>query len=333
MPTICLPASLQVSDRPHTGDDERVPVELLRSLAVFTEPPSEAHEHLTEALGFDRVPTASDYSDVFLFQLYPYASVHLGPEGMMGGEARERVAGFWTALGYTPPAEPDHLAALLGLLATLGEAEAALTGAERMLAVRSREALLHEHLSPWLFAFLARVGELSPVYRAWASLLSEVLEAEVARLTGLDLDLPLHLRVAPPLPDPRSEGSDAFLSGLLSPVRSGMIVARADLATLARATELGLRAGERRYALEHLLAQSAPPVLEALAIEAERQGALHTERAPWLGESARFFATRCLATAGLLRALAADGSSVVDDAANAEAAVAETAAALPAGGS
>lgn len=295
--------SLRVSDATLT-QREGIPAELLRGLAVFAEAPDDSHGRLAGTLGFDRRPTSSDYSDVFLFQLYPYASVHLGQEGMMGGEARERVAGFWTALGYTPPAEPDHLAALLGLLATLGEAEARLDGAERTLAVQSRAALLHEHVSPWAFAFLARVAELSPVYRAWAELLTGVLRAEVVRLhlSGL----PLHLRAAPPLPDPRQEGSDAFLSGLLSPVRAGMIVARADLATIARSTGLGLRAGERRYALEHLLAQSARPVLEALAHEADRQGEAHADRAAWLGEPADFLAERCRTTAALLHELAAE---------------------------
>ena len=39
----------------------------------------------------------------------------------MGGLARERIAGFWNAVGLTPPPEPDHLAALLGLYASLTE--------------------------------------------------------------------------------------------------------------------------------------------------------------------------------------------------------------------
>ena len=93
--------------------------ELLRGLAVFAEAPGPSHAALADALGIPGVPDAAAYSDVFLFQLYPYAPVHLGPEGMMGGEARDRVAGFWRAVGRTPPPEPDHLAALLGLYAAL----------------------------------------------------------------------------------------------------------------------------------------------------------------------------------------------------------------------
>ncbi len=116
--------------------------------------------------------------------------------------------------------------------------------------------------------------------------------------------LPVHLRAAPALPDPRREGAAAFLSGLLAPVRSGMILARADLARMAGTLDLGLRAGERRYALEHLLAQDAPRTLEALAREARRQGGLHSDRVPWLGATASFHERRAVAAADLLDDLA-----------------------------
>lgn len=345
------------------GADLRTPpVELIRGLAVLAEPPAEEHARISRALDLPAPPTPPDYSDLFLFQLYPYASVHLGPEGMMGGEARSRVAGFWRALGYDPPGEPDHLAALLGLYAALAEAETRLSAeirrggealrsaetrpdggprrnggvspsAEARLVRESRRALLHEHLAPWVFAFLARVRELTTgVYGTWAELLEEVLRADVDADAGAQIradvslpqggseslpesgselpvapapsELPLHLRSAPPLPDPRDEGAEAFVTGLLAPVRSGAILTRADLARIAAACDVGLRAGERRYALEHLLAQEPTSVLRALGDEAERQGELQEDRIPWLGPTARFHAERATSTARLLRALA-----------------------------
>jgi len=293
------------------GDPEVLtPVELLRSLAVFAEPPGPEHARLTEVLGLATAPTSSDYSDIFLFQLYPYASVHLGPEGMMGGEARDRVAGFWGALGQIPPAEPDHLAALLGLYVGLAEREAALGGAERTLVRQSRHALLHEHLAPWVFAFLHRVGELTEgAYGSWAALLSEVLRHEVVAFGYGGDALPLHLRLAEALPDPRTEGGKAFLEGLLAPVRTGVILTRADLARVSGALDLGLRAGERRYALEHLLAQEPAAVLRALAVEAGRQGAIHETRRTWLGSVAAFFAQRARVTKTVLDELAVDGGA------------------------
>ena len=284
------------------------PVDLLRSLAVIAEAPEEQYSDLCVALGLSEVPTPAEYSDLFLFQLYPYASVHLGPEGMMGGEARDRVGGFWHALGFTPPAEPDHLAALLGLYATLADRETSLEGAERSLTFEARRALLEEHLAPWVFAFLGRISDLTAgAYAEWAELLDEVLREELrsVREDAGDSGLALHLREAPELPDPRLAGSEAFLAGLLAPVRSGMLLTRADLARVAAGLDVGLRAGERRYALEHMVAQDASGTLAALGDEALRQGTGHQERAEWLGSAASFAAKRCAAAASLLAELAA----------------------------
>jgi len=286
------------------------PTELLRALAVLAEPPTPRHVSLAETLSLRGAPDASTYADVFLFQLYPYASVHLGPEGMLGGEASARIAGFWRAVGRTPPAEPDHLAALLGLYAALGEELHRGSPAERLLVGASREALLAEHLLPWLFAYLERVRELAPApYEEWAGMLADVLFAEAAGV-GPEARgrMPTHFSAAPELEDPRGSGADAFLSALLAPVRSGLILTRADLALIARKGELGLRAGERRYALEHLLAQDATAVLRALAEEAERQASGHRRRIDRVGASARFLAERAEAAARLLRGLADDGA-------------------------
>ena len=308
--------------RPHPGAIRRAaPVELLRGLAVMAEPPTPEQHRLSRTLGLGRTPAPTDYSDVFLFQLYPYASVHLGPEGMMGGEAAARVAGAWRAVGYDPPAEPDHLAALLGLYAGLVAREGDASGADARLLRNSRFALLHEHLAPWVFPFLERVRDLtSGPYAVWAELLGDVLRREVEEGAGDARDragghtgssdaLPVHLVEAPGLPDPRQDGAAAFVPALLAPVRSGIIVTRSDLARMAVDLDLGLRAGERRYALEHLFAQDASPVLEALATEADRQAARHDARSAWLGATARALSERARGAAALLRALATEQAS------------------------
>ena len=118
-----------------------------------------------------------------------------------------------------------------------------------------------------------------------------------------------HLRDVPSLPDPRSDGSETFIAGVLASIRSGMIITRADLAGIARSLDLGLRAGERRYALEHLIAQDAERTLRALAHEARRQGDAHQHRVTWLGESAGHLSHRCTSTAALLDELAQEGLS------------------------
>ena len=68
---------------------------------------------------------------------------------MLGGEAADRVAGFWRALGREVPGEPDHLSALLGLYAGLADAEARESaGAGRILRRESRKASSGSICSP-----------------------------------------------------------------------------------------------------------------------------------------------------------------------------------------
>jgi len=279
----------------------------------MAEPPDASGAAVAEALGLPGAPTAAEYSDVFLFQLYPYASVHLGPEGMMGGDARDRIAGFWRALGLTPPAEPDHLAALLGLYASLAERERVVDDpAERTLLRQGRAALMDEHLTPWVFGFLDRVEELaSGAYAGWAGLLTKTLLSELSARDDARA-VSAHLRDAPPLPDPRREGGEDFLAGLLAPVRCGAILTRADLAAVARDLGLGLRAGERRYALESLLAQDAARVLRALSREVGRQGRGHHLRAATLGPSASALARRAAEASRLLSSLADEAARTVE---------------------
>src|SRR5439155_18086233 len=147
---------------------------------------------------------------------------------------RDRGAGFWRALHLTPPAEPDHLAALLGLYAGLAESERAATDEARGLLIRqSRKALLWEHLLSWLPPFLRKAQELAgPAYARWAELLRDTLAAEAREVGPADL-LPLHLREAPPLELTEDTGAATLLDALLAPVRSGLILARDDIARAA----------------------------------------------------------------------------------------------------
>src|SRR3979409_705302 len=125
-------------------------MELFRALAVLAEPPTKEVARVAEALGLGVLPEQSEYTDLFVFQAYPYASVYLGAEGMLGGEARDRIAGFWRALGSEPPSEPDHLSVLLAALATLPGEPPSVRG-----------ALYWEHIASWMPPYLAtlrRVG-------------------------------------------------------------------------------------------------------------------------------------------------------------------------------
>jgi TorA maturation chaperone TorD len=292
--------------------------ELLRALGVLAEPPSPEGEAVARALGLGGSPTTAEYTELFLLNLYPYASVYLGDEGMLGGEARDRVAGFWRALGLVPPAEPDHLATLLGLYAALADEDmppetpvsdaaprshAALHGPG--VGRRVQQALLWEHVLSWLPAYLEKAKELAPrFYREWAELLDAALVAEAERYLADGL-LPLHLRAAAPLADPREDGLEPFLTSVLAPVRSGLVLTRADVARGARELGLGMRMGERRFLLRALLAQDAPGTLHWLRAEAESWAGRHRRMPRALVPVTDFWAARAERTAALVTELEA----------------------------
>lgn len=230
--------------------------ELVRALGAVIEPPSEENAHIFEVLGLGGSPEPADHTDLFVMQLPPYASIYLGTEGMIGGDARDRAAGFWRAVGRVAPPEPDHLGHLMGLWAALMHEEASSEDAHRRSLVHhARATLAAEHLGTWLGPYLLKVGETATVpFRRWAELLSSVL-AEERR--------PADDPVIDPGPLPAEESAAAAF--LLTPALSGLIITRNDLKRCAADTGLGLRIGERAFSLGALLTQDRTGVCAWLA--------------------------------------------------------------------
>lgn len=284
-------------------------MEIFRSLGALVEPPEPGHQALADALGLGPLPTPAAHAETFLFRLYPYASVYLGPEGQMGGDARDRVAGFWRVLGQTPPAEPDHLTVLLAAYAELCERSA--DEADPGPWTRARRVFLWEHLVSWLPLFLdklVRDGRGEPFYVRWAELLRDAL-AEELDAAGLRPDPifeapPACLAVDPGLPDPRLDGADALLGGLTAPARCGFILTSDDLRHMAFALGLAPRAGERRFVLKGLFGHDAAGVLSRL-----RELAAETRLSQTWGPVAEIWHHRRDTSSSLLEALQADAEA------------------------
>ena len=279
-------------------------MEILRALGALAEAPNAATPRIAAALGLDRAPTPDEFTNLFVFNLYPYASVYLGAEGMLGGEARDRIAGFWRAIGADPPPEPDHVTVLLAAQASLADMAVDSVRADSDRAQHARRVLFDEHVASWLPLWLHGVGACAPpVYRVWTELFWEALRAERAAVGPPEI-LPVHLRLAPALADPRTDEADKFLSGLLAPVISGVVLTRVTLADAARDLDLGLRAGERRFVLKALLGQDPRRVLTWLAANARRWTGKHHQTASLHELAASYWASRSAATADALDALA-----------------------------
>jgi TorA maturation chaperone TorD len=279
-------------------------MELFRALAVLAESPTVKGARVAEALELGELPGEDEYTELFIFQLYPYASVYLGAEGMIGGEARDRVAGFWRALGQMPPAEPDHLSVMLALYARLVELETCESDAGRRESWRSaRKAFLWEHLLSWLPVYLTKFFSLAtPFYSRWGALLMSALLEEES-VVGQQERLSLHLREAQGLIDPRSNEVEDFLQSILTPVRSGMILTRADLTRAARKLGLSVRMGERKFILKSLFAQDAHGIFAWLIEEATLWGQRHRNHQEVLEEIAKAWEEKAKATAVLLEEL------------------------------
>lgn len=269
--------------------------ELIRALAAVVDTRPEESRAIVRALELPPLD-AAEHTATFVLWCPPYAALHLGPEGKLGGAGADRVAGFWRALGLTPPSDPDHLAHLLALYAHLGEAE------QRSPAPalgRARATLLTEHLWSWVPGYLRAVENLGGAsLAAWAALTRKVLRRELGETPPAPA-LPLALREAPP-PITADLGLDDLLDAVLAPIRSGLILTHPVLAGIARQAGTGYRAGERRFALRAMLEQNPAGTLAGLATEAGRWAGRHEAEAPREERVAAWWAARARGTAAVL---------------------------------
>jgi hypothetical protein len=277
--------------------------ELLRALGAVASSPPPRCGPPAAGLGLP-VLTAAEHTAVFVLSAPPHAAIHLGEDGKLGGEGLDRVAGFWRVLGLGPPADADHLGALLMFYAELSDAEAAArTEPARLRLRQAREALFWEHLWSWAPGYLTAVCRLgTPSLGPWARLTLDALARE-ARQCAAPAALPLALRAAPPAPTDIVRAC-SLLDVLLAPVRSGIVLTREDLREAADEAGAGYRLGERRYTLQAMLDQDAAATLGWLSGFARQWASWHIEQQPVAGpDPRRWWADRAAATALALRDL------------------------------
>ena len=278
--------------------------ELLRALGAALVTPPPANQQVAEALGLP-VFTGVDHTDAFVLSAPPHAAIHLGPQGKLGGEGLDRVAGFWRALGLVPPEDADHLGVLLMLYAELGDAESAANSPQGGAQLHTaRVALFHEHLWSWAPGYLAAVLALDiPSASAWAELTLETLQQESAEIDPPDA-LPLALRAAPERLHP-SDSFDELLDAMVAPVRSGFVLTRRDLGQTASALGVGYRHGERRYTLKAMLEQDKPATMRWLAGYARSWSKHHRATdCGWSCDPSAWWSGRAESTADVLEAMA-----------------------------
>lgn len=243
------------------------------------------------------------HTATFVQQCPPHASFIVGNDGNIGGEAADRVADFRRMLGAKiVPGQVDELADLLA-----DYAELVTRATDDARAQHARAALLWEHLLAWLPPYLDGIARSAPSpYAQWARLTRDVLHLEADSVPA-PTRLPLHLRAAPAAADLlAAETAEQAIRLLLTPIASGVVFTRADLARAPMQAESGSVQKSRAIVIQYLLEQDGPETLAWLAQEARRQATARAAEQPYLGCIATFWSDRATASADALTAMAAE---------------------------
>lgn len=240
---------------------------LFPSLGELVESPGIEHGRIARMLGLPGDATRKDFTNLFVVQLFPYASIYLSTNGQAGGSIRDEVGKYYQLLNGPVPDEADHVASLLkwyGLLQT------ELNGYSKESQWRVvRQAFFWNCLASWLPIYLLRSREIgSTLYRAWSEVTLDVLEAEAVGV-GSMATAPSPLLTAPALPSVREPL--AFVESLFVPAVSGLVLCRADLGRCAAEHRLVVRVADRRHNIKSFLAENANGTCSWLYAEALRQ--------------------------------------------------------------
>lgn len=238
----------------------------------YLKPPDEAYLEVAADIAELRPHLKGEleqqFSWLFDFNVYPYASVFLDPSGMLNAPWSGFVAGVYQALGLELSegaglAAADHVGAQLESLAVLTGREAD-GGLEAQRSLHAQRSLLFEHVLPWLPSFVAAIERADRgFYRALARLsLGTVLEHAEALSAGVEAPAFSFAEAEEPVPTPSVSKKGAGearqkLQSLVTPARSGLFLSRADIQRLGRELDLPTRFAERAFMLEALLSSAA----------------------------------------------------------------------------
>lgn len=241
---------------------------LTDELTSYVEAIPELQAELQSSGAYDFDQLAADHYEVLGINVFPYESVFLGTESVMGGAVAANVASAYEQAGFTVDPgraeDPDHVGSELKFLSRLCQGEAkAWEGELRSEASHLRglqRLFLDKHLLRWLLMLKQALRQLGhPFYEALAELAWELVLSHREDLATdssnelLDLALP-----AGPRPiNPDEAGVREIAEYLLTPAISGFYLSRDDIGRLARAHRLPRGFGSRQDMLTNLIRAAA----------------------------------------------------------------------------
>lgn len=206
---------------------------------------------------------AADHQHLFGFNVFPYESIFLDPQGLLGGIVTDALIRYYQEVGFQIDAStssPDHIGYELGLLAFLCGAEADAWENDLPAVAENRrrqqQRFLQTHLLRWLLPLVIGVRQQSsPFYRAVADLTLDLAHSHTADLgqSPAETAPPFALPAPPPLLEDRYTGLSQIARYLTTPPYSGVFLSRDDVADLARRQQLPRGFGSRHQMLTNLM--------------------------------------------------------------------------------
>lgn len=207
---------------------------------------------------------AAAHQHLFGFNLFPYASIFLASDGLLGGNVTEQVVGQYQRSGFVVDSRatsPDHIGHELQFLAFLSAAEADAWRdglPQQALRVQQHQRdFLQSHLLHWLLPLVTAVSAIAPAtfYVALADLALQLVLEQYEQLCANQLPL----AQADPLPQPpdvlaqEKTGLRRIARYLTVPPYSGIYLSRDQISQMARQHDLPRGFGSREEMLENVL--------------------------------------------------------------------------------
>lgn len=183
------------------------------------------------------------YEYVFGRNVYPYESLYCDEELMLNTATAEQVAATYNTCGFLPTQNvgaPDHLGLEFIFLARLIATEATALSAENLdryyWARQQMAAFLADHLAVWVPIWARAVQRIPahPFYQTLASLTVEFIGSELERLSPPMPVSPTYIPLQSATAPAEVDELGALVRHLITPVRAGIFLSRADCTMLAR---------------------------------------------------------------------------------------------------
>lgn len=218
-------------------------------------------KHLPEPIDLDALAAA--HYQLFGFNVFPFESIFLDSNGLLGGVITESVARDMQTFSFATDVSshaPDHIGREVAALAHLCFALAeAIENSETETAVslqKQQITFLRAHLLRWLGPFVLAVKmQGDPFYTAvaeWTLALvghhyETLMKSNPAEMPAQDLGQ------APSLLDNKKTGLKDIANYLTTPIYSGFYLSRDDIGKVARQLDLPRGFGDRQQLLTNLM--------------------------------------------------------------------------------